>query len=451
MRGGVILLVLPCCCLGCDGFDLPDDEVWTSEHFRYHVRRNEADACSGITDTLERHLALTSKLFALPAPRKPIDYYKFLNPADLRKSEACPDFTTACADTIDVEIFSGLPLDRHELTHAYFAALGWSQVVFEEGIAHALDCHMLAPRPTRVDWREAFATPASRFDATFRAAASRLVAYLVLAYGPAKFVELYVSTPRSFTADESDAVFTAQYGLSLSDAWQTALAQKNLEFSCLRFWECAAPALALGSYNFQLHQACDKNDEFRSFQVDVRRPYLHEDPYFDPGLRVASCDPFRPAVHEQQVDPTWGDVGAQLQVFEPGRYFVASVVHPGVARVAAVPDAFASSCDSEPGWFPDTLNLTTTGLTIYPEPDRLAGGPLFMRFPVDDYFGTLTAQGSPGVEVRACGACVDGTSSECSVLFSNEQAAGVMTSAANTIEINYRGSDPHPWFRLLVE
>src|SRR5688500_3633717 len=65
-------------CAGDAPLDLPDDQLWESEHFRYHLRRDEAVACEEVTDQLERHFAIVRDYlgFSWPAGAK-VDYYKF--------------------------------------------------------------------------------------------------------------------------------------------------------------------------------------------------------------------------------------------------------------------------------------------------------------------------------------------------------------------------------------
>jgi hypothetical protein len=110
----------------CDGDappDLPDDRLWESEHFRYHLRSDEAAACEGVTEQLERHFAIVRDYLGFPWPAgAKVDYYKFRDQLDYARESDCPEYGSSCVR--DGAVLTARILQHHELIHAYLAPLG---------------------------------------------------------------------------------------------------------------------------------------------------------------------------------------------------------------------------------------------------------------------------------------------------------------------------------------
>lgn len=120
--------------------DLPTQLI-ESDHFRYYFREGD-QPCSGLLLQLENHYELNTDFLgaALPLNIK-IDYYKFLDDSDVRKS-GC-DGSYSCVR--GTKVFSSEPLDESLLLRAYTYYLGNPPAFFQQGIAVVLTCRFFIP------------------------------------------------------------------------------------------------------------------------------------------------------------------------------------------------------------------------------------------------------------------------------------------------------------------
>jgi len=241
--------------------DLPSDAHWTSAHFDYWTRATETEACPDILGPLERHFStLESYLgFSWPAGTK-VAYYKFTDGTDLGAHSDCPSGAGACTPGTSVESPTGL--DTHELVHAYLFPTGFPPTVLVEGAAVALSCTAASyatPKPT-IGW-EALASFDEGSPEVYPPGAW-LAAYLLDAYGPGPFLNLYATLPHGASAADMDAAVRAGYGKSLADIWAAALAEDQPRNTCI--WQCSGPLLALDGQPFDGAGVCG---------VDTTRPF----------------------------------------------------------------------------------------------------------------------------------------------------------------------------------
>ena len=77
--------------------DLPSGQIWTSAHFRYAARADDAEVCGGVVGKLESHLQAVTSYLGLAWGDDVIGYYKFRDRADFDENSVCPDAAIACA------------------------------------------------------------------------------------------------------------------------------------------------------------------------------------------------------------------------------------------------------------------------------------------------------------------------------------------------------------------
>jgi hypothetical protein len=299
----------------CDGDaapDLPDDRLWESEHFRYHLRRDEAAACEGVMVQLERHFAIVHDYLGLSwPPGAKVDYYKFRDQADYARESDCPEYGSSCVR--DGAVLTARILQHHELIHAYLAPLGLPPAFFTEGVAVALACRTpfsIAPRP----WREVVAVPFGNDRAFLEG--PWFVAFLLRAYGPERFLRLYAALTWEASAERIAEAFAEIYGVSLDSAWQDAERAGN-GVACLFLWECAGPPLTTDGTEYALGHACDASDEHRTFELAAPADLVASSTYYLVNAPV-SCD-VAPARSFADDPLLWV---ANVSHYLAGRYFV---------------------------------------------------------------------------------------------------------------------------------
>jgi hypothetical protein len=190
--------------VGCS--DLPDDQLLTSPHFRYHAR---ADAVLDptIMDRLEAHRAAFDARYGVDPGV--VDYYLFRDPADLGANSPCPA-GTECTDQRSV--MASIPFHEHELVHAFLSDSGSPAPVVAEGFAQYAAC-IYPRRAYRVPPEQwPVAVGASSTDSIGDASVEynfgqRLVAWMMAAGGPKRLLDFY---HRSFGTTDA-AVFALQF------------------------------------------------------------------------------------------------------------------------------------------------------------------------------------------------------------------------------------------------
>jgi hypothetical protein len=251
-------------CGGPPAVNLPGDATWSSAHFDYHVRASESDTCPDVLTALEQHFNVLQTYlgFDWPAGVK-IAYYKFTDAADFAANGRCPADAGGCAPGTSVE--SSQSLDTHELVHAYLAPFGAPPWVLTEGVAVALSCtsrDYAGPKPT-LGWDQLASVQSGAADpVTAYSAGAWLVGYLLSAYEPKQFLNLYRVLPRDADSVQMDAVYRQVYGVGLADIWAAALAEDQPRNNCP--WQCAGAPLPLDGSAVDTSGLCG---------VDVPRPF----------------------------------------------------------------------------------------------------------------------------------------------------------------------------------
>ena len=337
-RGRTFALLLCTLVGGCGGLpsapdaprmELPNDQVWTSPHFRYASRAGDPDVCSGVVDQLEAHLRVVTGYLGLAWQGGLINYYKFLDKDDLSRNSGCSELSWGCA-TPSLDARSAMALSGHELVHVYMMPLGRPPSLFEEGIAEAL-----APDgqyfygQTEWNWRDILATPRVGKDPPSLEtyfAGGWFVSYLLRLYGPAPFLTFYRASGQAakVSATEVATYFKNAYGRELDDVWSEA--KTNAPFLLgVPVWNCAsAKPMVLGGDAAPLNGGCDGSGNFGALELPVPTTFTWDDqPMIEFG--IAACSP---------VDGLYTSFSEYLAVgalaFPAGKYYV-------VPRYASAP------------------------------------------------------------------------------------------------------------------
>lgn len=309
---------------GIDVGDLPDERVWTSEHFRYLSRADDSEVCEPIIDTLEKHFDALQRYLGTPWPAgKRIDYFKFRDADDIVENGPCSSLNASCFFA-EVGVHSASAFEQHELIHAYVAAYGDKHRLLEEGMANALSCgHTVRDKPEPVGLREAFSAEAWRtntregFHALYDSA-SWFVAWLLNEAGPESFMKWFVASSPSFGLDEMSASFERIYGSDLQIAWLNAFASRKPDVGCVRIYECESP----NWYEQAPKPACENPGHVRTLDLERQSWLVHHTGGF--GSMLGQCPTGEPLPHHDWLTPA-GD-GQRGEVFAyllpTGRYFV---------------------------------------------------------------------------------------------------------------------------------
>lgn len=305
---------------------LPVARVWTSEHFRYSSRADDMDVCEGVVEHMERHFeALHDYLgFDWPSDAR-VDYFKFRDAADARTNSSCSALNASCF-IAGVGVQSAKPFERHELIHAYVAAIGDRHRLLEEGLADALSCgHELRKKPEAMPVQEAFAPAGWKQNsrAGFRAlydSAAWFVGWLLNEHGPRRFMRLFERCLPETDYHGVAEVFAEVYGSALAEAWAAAFDSEDPDAGCVRVHECVAPAFD----EVPLVEACDHPGGVRSLTLQHTSWVVHDVGAF--GSMLGACGASGPLPHHAFLDARFegqrGEVFAYL--LPPGRYFVTS-------------------------------------------------------------------------------------------------------------------------------
>jgi hypothetical protein len=242
---------------GCGPKDLPDDQLLTSAHFRYHARADTV-LDPTILDRLEAYRTEFDTAYGVESGV--VDYYRYRDWADFAANSGCP---VPCTDGRTV--LTVAPLLEHELIHALMADVGQPAHVLQEGVAQYAAC--IQPN---LAWPVDPATWAGAVEAggygdyysngvTLYNFGQRLVAWMRTQGPSARFVDFY----RSGISTSDPALFDVQF----QRAWGRRLSDVAVEINVDRyagsFCPCTAPALAAngGATSFVSGQ------EYRTFDV----------------------------------------------------------------------------------------------------------------------------------------------------------------------------------------
>jgi hypothetical protein len=221
-------------------------KVFTTEHFDYYVEEGDTPPCDGAGQWLERYYSANAKFLgaALP-PGEKIQYY--FGGSEEARLRCSPD-AAACADGTTIYSFNR-PVHPHELVHANASLLGDAPALFAEGLAEVLSCGNTTdteglldtsdPIETLVEteafngWREANGFGVYNTSASF-------VRFLIDTFGSSRFLSFYARTPRNGSRQEIDAVFQAELGVHLEEAFAGWRLEPPSYWGdlCLRLMDC---------------------------------------------------------------------------------------------------------------------------------------------------------------------------------------------------------------------
>jgi hypothetical protein len=353
--------------VGCggNGLSLPAGQTWSSPHFVYAARAEDDSVCGGVVDQLETHFALVNAYMGLDWPGGVINYYKYVDEADLDSHSYCPGAADACAN--DGVVHSPRVLDGHELVHVYTRHLGRPPFMFEEGLAEALSSRGRVFWTPSLGWREVLnAAPIDGVPprSTYSAGAW-FVSYLLRNQGPGPFVALYSALAHDADETAVAAAFQQSYGVPLDDVWGAAQAAGPAEEG-LPLWECASEPIALGGPAVELGDRCDGRGSFATFALERESPITWEDVTLAWGFNIASCDSVR-HLYVQQV--AWDTRETGALVFPAGMYYLASTQDPGSVALSVAPNALATTCeDAAPMVLPSDGSSLILAIANDPEP-----------------------------------------------------------------------------------
>jgi len=399
------VLGVTACGAGRD-FDLPSQELEQSEHFHYYARAGDRQACPGITQDMERHRSLVFDYFAGLQTGDPIDYYKFLDDADLSAHGPCPTSEHGSRQCHSHgRIYSYEPMEQHELIHAYLRTRGPTAGFLSEGLATALSCGLSRSAvhdsqfADLFDWQD---------DTSAYEEASLFVAHLLNIAGPSAFLSLRDQVGPTATLEQVKAAIQAVYGASADDLYADAQSTA-IDAGCVPLWECSGPAWDTKTTNYNYLSTCGQ-PSFTPFEVT--EPSL----FAGYARELRSCAPelVSPAGPGEYVAP-------RLVALEPGRYFLSvngdspSNYATGTVPAQLLPLSRAVGTSAECSTLPN-IDLSLSSELAFVPRTLLQGrtGPLLLRWN-DSFIAqrrassnvllTLAAQCSAGVTVAVCEGC----------------------------------------------
>jgi hypothetical protein len=212
--------------------DLPNDQILTSAHFRYHARAGTV-LDPTIMDRLEAHRAEFEARFGIESPL--VDYYLFKDDNDLIARSPCPDRDCTSGSSL----FTSVPFHEHELVHVLLSAVGRPALIVSEGIAQHAACiqtHLAAPVPP-VSWPEVAGV--SNNSTSVYNFGQRLTAWMLAARGPAAFI--------SFYGKSLPTLDPALFALQFETFWGRRIGDVAVELNDDRYegssCPCGAPAV----------------------------------------------------------------------------------------------------------------------------------------------------------------------------------------------------------------
>jgi hypothetical protein len=324
--------------VSCYDPNLPDGQVWTSQHFRYAARADDSKVCGTVVDQLEAHLQAIDDYLGLTWTHGSIGYYKFLDSADFRSNSECPSSAIACA-TPRQDLRTTRILDGHELVHVYMRPIGEPSPFFEEGLAEALSPEgrtFVAPDKS---WRDIVAVPRGQDEPLNYTAGGWFVSYLLQTFGPARFVAFYRAVLDPAPAAVA-AQFSSIYGLDLDAVWDQARASKP-KLSGVPVWECAsARPMVQGD---TLSEGCDGTGAFAG--IDLAQPTALRSHAKKLDYIIATCSEQGGLYSEL---PYCGDTEGLVSL-PTGKYYLVTgryMYPPRIIPFTEIPDLLGTDCAS---------------------------------------------------------------------------------------------------------
>jgi hypothetical protein len=217
----------------CSNANLPDDQLLSSEHFRYHAR---ADAVLDptIMDRLEAHRTEFDARYGVDPGV--VDYYLYRDDADRDANSPCP---TGHNCTDQRSVMSSDPFHEHELVHAFLNDTGQPARVVGEGFAQYAAC--VVPRlgyaiPPE-QWPAGVESPSPGYVYNF---GQRLVAWMMAAGETTRVLDFYHRSVETNDAALFALQFERFWGRRISDVAVELQDPRYAGSSC----PCAAPALS---------------------------------------------------------------------------------------------------------------------------------------------------------------------------------------------------------------
>jgi hypothetical protein len=301
MRASVCLYALVLC--GCAP-DLPDGQVLTSPHFRYHARA-ETVVDPTVMDRLEARREEFDTWFGIDSPL--VDYYLFKDNDDLVANSPCPD--RACASS-DSTIYTSAPLHEHELVHALLFGVGNPAPIVAEGIAQHVACVQpnFAAHVSYVPWQKVARVSGKESTDVYNFG-QRLTAWMLAERGPKAFISFYGRSLPTLDPALFAVQFESFWGRRIGDVAAELDDDRFQGSSC----PCTAPALpddgAPASFVVQ--------QDYRTFEVsEESRVQLESD---GPLIVPVSCP--NALDHGAEVFPTQ-PVTTTVARVGPGRFSV---------------------------------------------------------------------------------------------------------------------------------
>jgi hypothetical protein len=224
--------------VGCT--DLPDDQLLTSAHFRYHARADTV-LDPTIMNRLEADRAEFDARYAVDPGM--IDYYLFRDDADRDANSPCPTGNN-CTDQRSV--MSSTPFHEHELVHAFLYDTGQPAPVVAEGFAQYAACivprlaYLVPPNQWPVAVGSASAGPVGDAKVYVYNFGQRLIAWMMAVGGTKTALDFY---HRSLGTTDA-----ALFALQFKRFWGRGLGDVAVELQDARYagssCPCTAPALS---------------------------------------------------------------------------------------------------------------------------------------------------------------------------------------------------------------
>ncbi len=373
-------IVLTCliACVACESVTVQtsprgfrDGVRLESEHFTYYSRAADDDVCADTIAGVEDHFAAVTPALGLSwKPGRKIEYFKFLDQADLDRASLCSSGFEACA--IGLSVMSPWVIHGHELIHAYGITVGSPAALFTEGLAEVLSCQYRRWTPEdrarlevlRWEWLAIW----HRASSWEYAAAAQLTRFLIDRFGIESVMGFYAVAPSSRIREVVAASFLEHFGLALPDAWQEALKVDHPDGICLTPHQCGSPPVALDGTPAFFAERCGMDEEFRTFTL-AEGSAVSVTPGGDGDFQIRSCDGLQaaPSWNAFGSIPGWND--ALLTRLPAGRYFVhhrrdERLNGLGSAAVRARPGGWISTDCSAAVADPFSVDVSTRGLTI---------------------------------------------------------------------------------------
>jgi hypothetical protein len=227
---------------GCSGPRAQNEwREFTDAGITYYSRPDDTQSCTDVLEAIKDQRSAFAAMFALPSLEPtPLRYFKYSGFNDFRSNSGCAADAEGC---FDGSVHSTLPVDRHELVHAWARAGFNVQTHFvSEGIATALSCRpfMRSVNGTTDIWRSlGFGGKVDYY------AAGRFVAQLLALGSPSDLVAWIRGVDQSGGAQAGvEQAMQAIYGTSVQGVWDNALSTGAVP--CVALGRCNAEPLPMG-------------------------------------------------------------------------------------------------------------------------------------------------------------------------------------------------------------